>query len=159
MTPLSIFQAITACWPARPISALAKQGPVQTSQVRASTYCPEMPPAGAGATNTTTIKTARLSQRYMAKTSFWRKRPRVRNEKTRTCPLLGGKQAASRGVRATLGSRAAARAHNSPLDRLRHRVCGKRPFSGLVADRELLRFDAAVVFRAAGCGGRLASGL
>ena len=38
--PDSIFQARTAFLPVSPVSALAKQEPVKTSQVRASTYWP-----------------------------------------------------------------------------------------------------------------------
>ena len=38
--PDSTFQARAAFLPVRPVSALAKQEPVKTSQVRASTYWP-----------------------------------------------------------------------------------------------------------------------
>src|SRR5260370_35856488 len=46
--PFSTDQPRTACLPPRFMSALAKQGPVQTSQVRASMYLPVMPAASIG---------------------------------------------------------------------------------------------------------------
>src|SRR5207245_1931891 len=58
---------MTACLPVRFISELAKQGPVQTSQVRASMYCPEIPAAETGAATAARATTARVSQRNMMK--------------------------------------------------------------------------------------------
>src|SRR5262249_25669580 len=47
IAPDCTFQARTAFFPVRPVSALAKQAPVKTSQVRASTYWPRILTAGA----------------------------------------------------------------------------------------------------------------
>ena len=67
IAPCSTFQPSTACLPPRFISAFAKQGPVQTSQVRASTYWPVMVLPGAGVSagsNETSV-----SREYMKGTS------------------------------------------------------------------------------------------
>src|SRR5262249_17721010 len=68
--PLSILQPNTAFLPVRFISELAKHGPVQMSQVRASTYWPDRPAALVGTASATRAIAANVSQRFMDETSY-----------------------------------------------------------------------------------------
>src|SRR5205085_8601751 len=76
--PFSTIQPRTACLPPRFMSALAKQGPVQTSQVRASMYLPVMPAALSGPARTTRARTAaRATVRFIAAVLLYERGGRV----------------------------------------------------------------------------------
>src|SRR5207248_1934468 len=66
-SPCSTFQPSTACLPVRFISALAKQGPVQTSQVRASMYFPVSPAAQAGIPPISKATAASRNRRFIGR--------------------------------------------------------------------------------------------
>jgi hypothetical protein len=66
-----MFQAITASWPARAVSELAKHGPVYTWHVRVSRYLPLISPAEASAGSTSTaIASAKRTMTVSSKGRF-----------------------------------------------------------------------------------------